>query len=170
MKKATTALFVILLFVFSCTKESVTPESDSGDDFLKGAKLTTKTLKIHESSGTMAVVANAECTESGFQILVDGTGHATHLGAFKVQNTYCLDANFNLIHPIRGILTAANGDHIFTMVIGSSIDEDLGLIYHYAILEGDGRFEGATGHIDMWGLIDEVNMIFDLQGLGEITY
>ncbi|MBE9518486.1 MAG: hypothetical protein IMY68_07940, partial [Bacteroidetes bacterium] len=127
-------------------------------------------LKIHDSSGTMAVVPSSECTESGFQFLIDGIGHATHLGAFKVQNTYCLDASFDPIHPIKGTLTAANGDHLFTMVIGTSIDEDLGLIFHYMIYDGDGRFEGATGHIDMWGLIDYDNMIFDLQGLGEIIY
>ncbi|MEA3479092.1 MAG: hypothetical protein U9R60_12980, partial [Bacteroidota bacterium] len=138
---------------------------DSGYDVLKKAevaKKVTKTLKFHESTGTMAVVPSSECTESGFQFLIDGIGHATHLGAFKVQNTYCLDANFDLIYPIRGTLTAANGDHIFTKVIGTSIDEDLGLIFHYMILDGAGRFEGATGHIDMWGLIDYDNMTFDL--------
>lgn len=173
MKKATTALFVVLMFVFSCTKESVTPESDYGDDVLKKAEVAkevTKTLKFHESSGVMSVVPSSECTEFGLQFIIQGTGHATHLGAFKVQNIFCVNTDGDPISPIMGILTAANGDHLFTMVIGTSIDEALGLIYHYMIYDGDGRFEGATGHIDMWGLIDYDTMTFALEGLGEVIY
>jgi hypothetical protein len=176
MKKTTTALFVILLFVFSCTKESVSPDLDSGYDVLKkaeAAKKVTKTLKFHESSGILLYFADppvpceiCDICEYGSMLLVQGTGHATHLGAFTVINYLCYED----LKTTRGILTAANGDHLFTMVIGTSIDEDLGLIYHYAILEGDGRFEGATGWIDMWGDIDDIAGTFDLEGEGEVTY
>jgi hypothetical protein len=173
MEKATTALFVILLFVFSCTKESVSPDLDSGDNVLKKAevaKLVTKTLKIHESSGTMGVVFcscedcgdfdDCEDCDSGMLYLIQGTGHATHMGAFTVQNTFCIGSG----EPLRGILTAANGDQIFTMVTGPPVDG----VYHYAILDGTGRFEGAKGYIDMWG--EFTSTTFDLEGLGEITY
>ena len=176
MKKATTALFVVLMFVFSCTKESVSPDLDSGYDVLKkakAAKKVTKTLKFHESSGILLYFADpfvpckvCDICEFGSMLLVQGTGHATHLGAFTVINYLC----FEDPEITRGILTAANGDQIHTMVVGTSVDEELGLIYHYLILDGTGRFEGAIGHIDMWGLIDPVNGIFDLEGLGEITY
>ena len=172
MKKATTALFVVLMFVFSCTKESVTPESDYGDDVLKKAdvaKKVTKTLKIHESSGILLYFADppvpceiCDICEYGSMLLVQGTGHATHLGAFTVINYLCYE------DPTitRGLLTAANGDQIHTMVTGLPVNG----VYNYAILGGTGRFEGATGYIDMWGDIDIVAETFDLEGLGEITY
>lgn len=164
MRKATSALFFLLLIVFSCTKESVNPDLESGEDFLKGAKVKIKTLKIHESSGTMEVVNNGDCP-FGIQFLIQGTGHATHMGAFTVQNTFCIDFDGNPVSPIKGILTAANGDQIFTQV-----EYVLDGVYHYLILDGNGRFEGAKGFIDMWGLIDYPNMIFELEGLGEIQY
>ncbi len=169
MRKATTALFVVLMFVFSCTKESVSPDLDSGDDYLKGAKLKTKTLKIHESSGIILNYVPCEICdfcEEGAVLFVQGTGHATHLGAFTVINYFCLEA-FGII---RGELTAANGDKIFTMVTKEPYMDDRGLVYYYSILDGTGRFEEAKGHIEMWGLIDYGLGIFDLEGLGEITY
>jgi len=172
MKKATSALFVILLFVFSCTKESVTPESDSGDDYLKGAKLVTKTLKIHESKGIVldppVPCEICDMCESPSMLLVQGTGHATHLGAFTVVNYFCLSEFPPIV--LRGMLTAANGDKIHTMVTKEPYVDERGLVYYYSILDGNGRFEGAKGHIEMWGLIDYDLGIFDLQGLGEIIY
>ena len=172
MKKATTALFVVLMFVFSCTKESVSPDLDSGYDVLKkadAAKNVTKTLKFHESSGIVldppVLCEICDMCESPSILVVQGTGHATHLGAFTVVNYICLSE-----YPIlRGILTAANGDKIHTMVTDEYFD-DRGKVYYYSILDGTGRFEGAKGHIEMWGLIDYDLGIFDLQGLGEITY
>lgn len=169
MRRSTSALIVVLLFLFSCTKESVTPESESGDDYLKRGKAITKTLKIHESSGIILNYVPCETCdfcEEGAVLFVQGTGHATHLGAFTVINYFCLEA----LGIIRGELTAANGDKIFTMVTKEPYVDDRGLVYYYSILDGTGRFEGAKGHIEMWGLIDYDNGIFDLQGLGEITY
>ena len=95
-------------------------------------------------------------------LLVQGSGHASHLGAFTVINYLCYE------NPgiTRGLLTAANGDQIHTMVTGPPVDG----VYNYAILGGTGRFEEATGYIDMWGDIDLVAETFDLEGLGEITY
>jgi hypothetical protein len=178
MLKPSTALFVLLMFICSCTKESVIPEPDFGSDALKGAKLRTKTLKIHDSSGEMGVIPCSlydlydDCSscETGFVFYVEGTGHATHLGAFTVQNYACMEPGIGTLEPLNGVLTAANGDQIFTRVAYYIPDPDLGLIYHYEVLRGSGRFEGATGYIDMWGDIDYDLMKFDLQGLGEITY
>jgi len=170
MRKATTALFVVLMFVFSCTKESITPDLDSGDDALKGAKLKTKTLKFHESSGIIledpVLCDICGMCESGSLLLIQGTGHATHLGAFTVVNYYCLE-QFGIL---RGQLTAANGDQIFTMVTKEPYEDDRGLVYYYSILDGNGRFEGAKGYVEMWGLIDYDEGIWELEGLGEIIY
>jgi hypothetical protein len=168
MKKAVSALFVILLVVLSCSKETVNPEMESGEDFLKGAKLKTKTLKIHESSGTLlypnTIISCDVCDmcESMSLLYVQGTGHATHLGAFTVINYLCVDQP----SVLRGLLTAANGDQIHTKLMGPPVDG----VFHYAIEGGSGRFAGAEGYIDMWGLIDEEKEIFELEGLGEIRY
>lgn len=172
MRKATTALFVVLMFVFSCTKENVSPDLDAGIDVLKkadAAKKVTKTWKIHDSSGTMGFIPSETC-ETGWQFTVHGTGHSTHLGLFTVQNFACTlgPPSFDFVEPIRGILTAANGDQIHTMVVGPPV----GGVYHYVIQSDKctGRFENAEGFIDMWGIFDYENWTFDLEGLGEITY
>ena len=175
MKKATTALFVVLMFVFSCTKESVSPDLDSGYDVLKKAdvaKKVTKTLKFHESSG---IVLNppvpcevCDMCESPSMILVQGTGHATHLGAFTVINYFCLSEYPPTVS--RRPSTGESCSTIHTMVTKEPYVDDRGLVYYYSILDGTGRFKGASGHILMWGLIDYDLGIFDLEGLGEITY
>ena len=172
MKNYSLILIGVLLFAFSCTKESVSPDLDSGDDVLKKAdvaKKVTKTLKFHESSGILLYFADppvpcevCDICEYGSMLLVQGTGHATHLGAFTVINYLCYEDPTTT----RGLITAANGDQIHTMVTGPPVNG----VYNYAILGGTGRFEGATGYIDMWGDIDIITETFDLEGLGEITY
>lgn len=166
MRKATSALFVVLLFLFGCTKESVSPETTSGDDYLKGAKVKIKTLKIHDSSGDMNVVPYDYC-DNGL-LIIEGTGHATLLGAFTVRNTTCYGSG----DLINGVLHAANGDSICT--IGWPTVKDGVPIYHYEIENGSGRFEGATGFIDMWGSIlfnpNTGTGTFELEGLGQIEY
>ncbi len=42
--------------------------------------------------------------------------------------------------------------------------------YHYVIYNGTGRFEGATGDINMYGTLDFENFVWNLQGEGTITY
>lgn len=172
MRKATTALFVVLMFVFSCTKESVSPDLDAGNDVLKkadAAKEVSKTLKIFESSGTMGPAPNEKC-DYGVEFQIQGTGHATHLGAFTVQNRACMDPDGNLLEPLQGVMTAANGDKIYTYVPKPPYVDERGLVYYYTIYDGTGRFKGAWGFIEIWGNIDYSTMTFDLQGLGEITY
>ena len=179
MRKATTVLFVVLMFVFSCTKESVSPDPDSASDVLKGAKLKTKTLKFHESSGTMGGIPCVDCDiypdcndcQSGYVFVIQGTGHASHLGAFTVQNYACINPEtMDLMEPLNGILTAANGDKIFTMVTKEPYFDDRGLVYYYTILDGTGRFKKANGYIEMWGDINYELGTFYLEGLGEIIY
>jgi hypothetical protein len=159
------------MFVLSCTKESVSPDLDAGNDVLKkadAAKKVTKTLKFHESTGTMEFLTSELCGDYPL-MLVQGTGHATHLGAFTVKNTTCYGSG-DVLH---GVLTAANGDSLVTIgwpVLDNGVPVliDGWPSYYYLIENGSGRFEGATGYIDMWGRISDGT--FDLVGLGEITY
>ena len=136
----------------------------------ENAETVTKTIKFHSSSGTFELVyPSTECPDE-VQVLITGDGNATHLGHFTVKNTYCSDFSQNPTSPIKGLLTAANGDTINTMVVGIDYNPEVGFIYDYTVLGGSGRFEGVTGYITMYGVIDEINFFWSLKGEGQITY
>jgi hypothetical protein len=197
MKNRSLIVFVLLLFVFGCSKDSLkdpaVPQEDGikekivltpltgymADDIItvvpeKKGKIKTKTIKFHNSSGIMGALPNpGECQPYGgyFQAFIEGTGHATHLGLFDVINTYCIDDLGNPISPIYGIITAANGDQLFTQLTGLWYDEVLEMTFaSYIVYDGSGRFDGATGDILMYGTIDNTTNTWDLEGEGTISY
>lgn len=198
MKNRSLIFFLLLFFIFGCSKENVrdnitslqneTPNEQISlaplHNYLaaenvqvpveKSGKLKTKTIKFHESSGIMGIIPNpGECEPYGglYQVVIEGTGHATHLGLFEVINTYCVGLEGNPISPIYGIMTAANGDQLFSQMTSSWIDETTGVMYYgYNIYNGNGRFEGATGNTLMWGTVDYANNTWYLEGEGNITY
>lgn len=136
----------------------------------ENATAVTKTIKFHSSSGTFEFIyPSTECPDE-VQVLIIGEGNASHLGHFTVKNTYCSDFSQNPTTPIRGLLTAANGDMINTMVISVNYDPEIGFIYDYIVVSGTGRFEGVTGYLTMYGLIDIPNLFWSLKGEGLITY
>ena len=168
MKKL--CIFIIVLFgVFACDA----PFNEEPEMDLKSGKMVERTIKFQKANGVMEVVVNPDaCTVTGLQIVITGGGNATFLGNFTVHNYLCIDADANPVSPIFGELTAANGDMIYTMVTDEPwVDED-GMHYLYVIREGmcTGRFEGATGYIDMYGIIDHETMTWDLKGEGLITF
>lgn len=128
----------------------------------------TKTIVFKKSTGTMTPVdVDPDVCDGVAQVLVQGTGIATHLGKFTVENIICIhEASPPMI---TGVLTAANGDQIFTYVSGGWKDGDISY-YVYTIYNGSGRFEGITGELLMYGIVDETNGTFDLQGEGTFTY
>nr|WP_319509910.1 hypothetical protein [uncultured Draconibacterium sp.] len=168
MKKL--CIFLIVLFgVFACDA----PFEEEPEMDLKSGKMVERNIKFQRASGVMEVVINPDaCEDKGLQMIITGGGNATFLGNFTVYNYLCIDADANPVSPIFGELTAANGDMIYTWVITEPwIDED-GMHYLYEIREGmcTGRFEGATGYIDMYGVIDHETMTWDLKGEGLITF
>ena len=115
------------------------------------------------------VFPSTECAPF-IQVLIIGKGNATFLGNFDVLNKYCFDGE-QPVGPIYGFLTAANGDQIFTQMIGAiEVPAPEISYFDYIILGGTGRFEGASGAIQMFGTIDRVNSLFNLEGEGEITF
>ena len=134
------------------------------------AKAVTRTIKFQRSSGYFDFVyPSTECSQY-VQVLIVGTGNATFLGNFDVINKYCFDG-VEPVGPIYGFLTAANGDEIFTQMIGATeVPAPEISNFEYLILGGTGRFEDASGYIHMYGTIDRVNFIFNLEGEGEITF
>ena len=133
-------------------------------------KAVTRTIKIHRSSGHFDFLyPSTECPEN-IQVLIIGTGNATFLGNFDVINKYCFDGE-KPVGPIYGFLTAANGDEIHTQMIGATeLPAPEISNFDYIILGGTGRFEDASGFIHMYGTIDRVNFIFNLEGEGKISF
>lgn len=163
-------IFLVVLFgVFACDA----PFEDESEMDLKSGKMIERTIKFQKATGVMEIVVNPEaCSPEGFQLVINGEGNATFLGKHTVYNSVCVDANLNPVSPIMGEITAANGDKIYTMVTTPPwVDED-GTHYLYDIIEGmcTGRFEGATGYLDIYGVIDFSTMTWDLQGTGKITF
>lgn len=134
------------------------------------AKAITRTIKFNRSAGFFDFVfPSTECAPF-IQVLIIGKGNATFLGNFDVLNKYCFDGE-QPVGPIYGFLTAANGDQIFTQMIGAiEVPAPEISYFDYIILGGTGRFEGASGAIQMFGTIDRVNSLFNLEGEGEITF
>lgn len=170
MKKIFPFLLSGLLIVISCSKSDDLLKTSSD---LKSGKMVERTIKFVESTGTMDVVMNYDaCPDFGLQMFIQGGGNASHIGKFTVVNTICLDTDLNPVSPIRGEITAANGDKIFTIVLQAPWMENEVIHYRYEILPElcTGRFEGATGFIIMWGDIDYTTMTWDLEGEGTIVY
>ena len=75
-----------------------------------------------------------------------GSGRATHLGRFTV--TYELEVDL-LTHQTSGsaVFTAANGDSLFTDIVGlgTSDGDFASVVEAHTITGGTGRFEDASG-------------------------
>ena len=167
----------VILAVAGCVKDESTTPLNKGQDgnMLLKKHPVTKTIKFMNSSGTIDVIYSEEneCFPAYALSLINGDGNATHLGHFTVVNTYCVDFEGHPASSISGLLTAANGDQIFTQIADPSTGiypGDNGLMFfEYEIIGGNGRFDGADGDILMWGTINE-DMTWELEGEGTITY
>jgi hypothetical protein len=98
--------------------------------------------------GTIQAIEIAEVQFPKLFVDGGGSGTATHLGHFTV--VYEVEVDF-LAHSTVGssIFTAANGDNVFTDIIGSGTpteNPDVHTVVEvHTITGGTGRFEGATG-------------------------
>jgi len=134
----------------------------------KNSSLVTRTLKS-ESSGIIEFDFNSEVCEPYIRVLIKGQGNASHLGLFTIEISYCSDGE-NPTGPILGIQTAANGDQLFTALVGAGFDQDLGFYMDYIYYGGTGRFTNASGEIRLYGIVDYENMVFNNHGEGTLTY
>ena len=166
----------VLLAIAGCVKdESTTPLTNGQDsNMLLKKQPVAKTIKFWSTSGTLGYLYSEEneCYPEYAQAFIYGEGNATHIGHYTVTNNYCIDGAGNPVTPILGFITAANGDQIFTTIADPSTDIYLGeeglMYFHYTILGGTGRFDGATGDLLMWGTIYPDS--WELEGEGTITY
>ena len=121
-------------------------------------------------SGVATLIVN----ESGMPIgaIPTGSGTATHLGQWTVGGnvTYTPDSNGVLHSGGNAILTAANGDKLFTQIDGI-LDQvagvDQGVFY---FVGGTGRFEGATGSANFVVTLNPLTGGYQLTVVGKINY
>lgn len=148
------------------------------------ANQVTKKWKMLYSRGTVGVMVNSDpylagspnsgCEGyGGLQFVVNGGGIASHIGKFSVMNLACVDGIGNLVTPLYGWITTANGDVISTMLL--YVIPDLNspgyFTYHYMVMGGSegGRFENASGWLEIYGASSQQG--FEFVGVGgELTY
>jgi hypothetical protein len=137
-------VLVLCMFAAACGERSGAPTSPSNSS-TEGAAATQATggseLPFH---GTLQAT---ETADGALHHLV-GTGEATHLGRFT------LTSDFTVTTPPPGAFgtatwTAANGDEIFTTVIGQGVVTFpvLAVVETHTITGGTGRFVGTSGSI-----------------------
>jgi hypothetical protein len=142
----------------------------------KSAEVTlTKKVEFKRSSGTFGVVPNTgfcDAVQAPYQLVIEGSGIATHLGLFTVRNLACLNMKGEYISPVYGFITAACGSEIHTQMDYAYPDEQNppNLFYHYNIIGGTGKYQDASGYFLMHGYIDDMSFTWSLTGEGEISY
>jgi hypothetical protein len=104
--------------------------------------------------------------------VIEGSGIATHLGLYTVRNLACIDQYGGYASPVYGFITAACGSEIHTMMDSAYPDEENppNWYYHYTIIGGTKKYQGASGYFLMYGFIDDMTGTWSLTGEGRITY
>ena len=136
------------------------------------------------SEGTLTFVFNSEScgddeTTMINQTLIEGQGHGSHMGNISIHLSYCWHFEFPdgsnappimvLDSYVMGTAVASNGDEIYVVLTGSGNDGK-GDFQNYQILEGTGRFAGATGSYTLYGVVDYENGVWWHEGEGVIAY
>lgn len=168
------AIAALLIGITACQKDESSSSSNSsqGKNTLKNA--VTRPFNAH-STGTIAIVYSEtnECYPDFARVEFTGSGTGTHIGNHTSEWYVCSNSQGGLEGPFYGTLTAANGDKVYFSQPDPSvftIDQNGNVTGEFDITGGTGRFEGATGHINTYGVDDFINNTFDIYSEGTITY
>lgn len=168
------AIAALFLGIAACQKDDTSSANNSsqGENALKND--VTRPFSAH-TTGTIAIVYSEEneCFPAFAQTQFIGSGTGTHIGNSTAEYYVCSGSQGELSGNFYGILTAANGDKIYFSQSDLSvftIDENFNVTGEFELTGGTGRFEGATGHVDTYGVDDFANMTFDIYMEGTITY
>jgi hypothetical protein len=111
-----------------------------------------QTLK---GSDTGAFHIPGSCTDGGLQVVIGGTGTATHIGRYTYTAVECFNASTGLFEG-EATFISPNGDTLFGTYRGrvSETDDPLVIIYEeeLSITGGTGRFADVTGQLFVTGL------------------
>lgn len=112
------------------------------------------------------------CAGGSLEVVLNGTGHATRLGAYTYAATECFDAVSGAFAG-SATLTAANGDTITGTYQGQvSVTADPDVITYQEELKltgGTGRFAGATGTLQVAGVADLSTLAYSQTLTGAVS-
>ena len=171
----------IFLFV-SCQSDDLQIDDSFKPD---NAKKVTKNITFNSYQGLIEYVPNqGDCD---LQFVQTGYGQASHIGAYTFENTACFTPTG--LENFEGVMIAANGDKIYYTSAENFVECTAGsipsycpgeiAIFSYDIIDGTGRFNGATGWLKFKGVFQPIDPDSGLpegefeifkNGWGEITY
>ena len=135
----------------------MTTRTSADADFLKKVPF--------KGKGSMMIVGQASGCDGDAEMIsttVEIKMRLTHLGLSTITTTNCFTFPAFMYVAGNGTITGANGDQLFYE--GSAVDYgtthpiypdgswEFGPLH---IVGGSGRFEGAVGVFDGWGMLDE---------------
>lgn len=97
------------------------------------------------------VLGTGSCPAGFIPLDINGVGTATHVGRYAYHADECFDGVSAFFGVFR--ITAANGDTITASYAGTAAADLSGYAETAVINGGTGRFRGATGQLDVSGLI-----------------
>lgn len=178
---AAVVVMVTGLTVLACNEQPVMPDTAMSTVLGRDDGTVTVPIKIHFTEGSFVVVpfgdpripsgtptetcpvgeANpalglpAGYPNGGGVAVIEGTGHATHVGRLDVVQTQCAVQFFPATDPpfvnfaLRSTITAADGSQLFIRADFATTPftpPEIGRPV-FEIVGGTGRFEGATGSV-----------------------
>ena len=170
--------------LFGCDQTSPVSQSTSaspGDIPAATAAGARPWKESYHSTGT--ITADARCPSPLLLESYQGGGTATHAGKYDIVNSHCLDPATGALTNGTFVKTAANGDQLFGIYVGSaSVIQTpapigiFGISGTITFTGGTGRFTGATGTTSMSGTEradfsqNPIATQVELTMVGEISY
>lgn len=128
-------------------------------------------LPFHGSDvGTFDVPGT--CGDGSLQVVIAGSGSATHLGRYSYQANECFNPVTGAFSGVPTI-TAANGDQLFGTYTGQVSPTTTANVVSYneqlEISGGTGRFSGASGVFEVSGRADLATLEYSQSLAGVIS-
>ena len=165
-------LMAVLGLLIACSKSDRFWSDEPLGNTMKGGHpdhpvMVTTPFKLDLIGEYISMLPDVECGYSEenpfmYQIIVNASGTATHVGKTDGSFNFCCDVMTGVYGPADFFITGSNGDKLFMsyqgQVIDGRLDDHPAYVISYwrdpfVILGGTGRFEGATGG----GMTDDYN-------------
>ncbi len=160
--------------IISCSKPDPISTGHDLNMGLKKGKIETKTVTVPFEVNLLGELVSfdleaADCIDEGYlgRVILEANGTATHMGKVSLTFNFCalgpddpdVPGEDNMYAGSSAVLVAANGDKLFlnleggTVIIGRTDDHPEYVTDYFrdivTITGGTGRFEGATGELQM---------------------
>lgn len=129
-------------------------------------------LPIQQSStGSMQIIGWCDQAAGIVLVAVPGSGTATHVGAFEVEQSNCANPATGMFTNGTATVVAANGDEIDMTYTGHTVTASGLPVYElaYVVTGGTGRFVNAEGELTV-SVVYTSPTTWVSRGSGWITY